>query len=783
MRVSHAVSWLTLAVAAVAGQSCGTGGVLSEGTKAMVGKGGQTERATVMTSAPVIARMLARSQPAPAWQAAAGFEGADLIQFLDDRRILMGGVEVDAWLARPSPRWLTLLDATSGRTIWRVERPALPQASYAVVATAPTIVLAVSDGNETRFTAFDPDSGARRWESVGKAPVSFTRTTAAPLLVTVAAEASGNGKGIRVRALDLSTGASRWERVLPDLALAGGAAPAVLALGDAILVGGARVVQLAAADGQVRWTAESPAADSAAPMLDPLGTAILAWSPRSTALLDAATGRSRWTIAAGPSRTKVIAATPERLYRIRWNPAGAAGGALPADTVEALDVSSGKALWSTGIGEPVMSPLAVEQGLVIFTVDDAAVGLDAVTGRERFRTRFPVAVAARSPSEAPLWGRPDLLRARGSRMLIARELAGVMALSLPGGALTWYQPRYFATTYSTSGTTNALRATIEFAGYSTTNSAKPAAAPALYWPPDYNLAAAQRNYDFTRPGTAARYQASGQLAVAEQMHSASERMESAAELAQAAIGLSNALEKAFKIEAIQGATARVSLLRREVSATYAGALEQRYYYWPFLSNFGQGVTVVDLETGRRHDLYLSPLMAPALAFGLHQAFFPADPSERRLIAVGTGLDADHYETYVKWKWRMPQPLILAFDLTSMPFTERNLALDSAVTRSERIGLVQDAFEDAMGRLDLEEVRSLLARGANVNGLMSDGKRPLTFVASNLDVEMVKLLLAHGAEINALDPYGLTARDYAPRFSTLEKALKDAGGKHSAELKK
>jgi ankyrin repeat protein len=75
---------------------------------------------------------------------------------------------------------------------------------------------------------------------------------------------------------------------------------------------------------------------------------------------------------------------------------------------------------------------------------------------------------------------------------------------------------------------------------------------------------------------------------------------------------------------------------------------------------------------------------------------------------------------------------------------------------------------AAGANQLETARALLAAGASIEGASERPHiRPLWRAAKRGHLQMVKLLVAHGASTNATDNMGLTALDYAKRYSKTE----------------
>jgi hypothetical protein len=100
------------------------------------------------------------------------YENADLVQFIDDRRMLVGHVQVEAYLGVPFYKGLTLYEADSGKKLWEVEREHLPRGEYSVIAAEPLIVLLGRNDANLLLTALDRSTGARRWHGAYKAALA-----------------------------------------------------------------------------------------------------------------------------------------------------------------------------------------------------------------------------------------------------------------------------------------------------------------------------------------------------------------------------------------------------------------------------------------------------------------------------------------------------------------------------------------------------------------------------------------------------------------------------------
>ncbi|XP_069759808.1 myotrophin [Narcine bancroftii] len=58
--------------------------------------------------------------------------------------------------------------------------------------------------------------------------------------------------------------------------------------------------------------------------------------------------------------------------------------------------------------------------------------------------------------------------------------------------------------------------------------------------------------------------------------------------------------------------------------------------------------------------------------------------------------------------------------------------------------------------DVEEVKTLVAKGADVNAIEVAGRRPIHFAADCGQLEVLEFLLNVGANIDAIDVHGFTA---------------------------
>jgi len=81
----------------------------------------------------------------------------------------------------------------------------------------------------------------------------------------------------------------------------------------------------------------------------------------------------------------------------------------------------------------------------------------------------------------------------------------------------------------------------------------------------------------------------------------------------------------------------------------------------------------------------------------------------------------------------------------------------------------DELHKAAARGDLERVRELIKRRADVNARDKDGRTPLHHAAYNGRLEVARLLVERGADVNARDKNGWTPLDIARERGCLEVA--------------
>jgi hypothetical protein len=252
-------------------------------------------------------------------------------------------------------------------------------------------------------------------------------------------------------------------------------------------------------------------------------------------------------------------------------------------------------------------------------------------------------------------------------------------------------------------------------------------------------------------------------------------------LVMAGVGLGESIAQAKIMRILEGRVSVMTAERTQTLQTHVNSLQNDFYIRPrYQQNRGWSLVLVDLKTGKRAELLLSPDNQPLAQYAPNLPAFAVDPSGSRILAKGLGLDPARYDTYERRgvfnpaaryfaafrgeMWSIPYPSILAFDLASLPSgqkpeNQRSVAKPvSADKKALNDQLIQGAFEN-----DLETVKKALNDGADVNATDEYGRTALMLAAESLSVygkkDIIEALVRHGADVSLKDPHGWTATDH------------------------
>ncbi|HXH86133.1 MAG TPA: PQQ-binding-like beta-propeller repeat protein, partial [Nitrospira sp.] len=613
-------------------------GQFIDGLAAIGGHGGEIAHQDAMQESITNARYLREQAkpPSPAWESLIPNETADLIRFVGSNRVLVGTLEVGAYLGVPDHGPVRLYDAETGRMLWEADRPSFRDGRYSVLSTAPVIVLMGSNEDGARLLALDPASGSLKWEHAIKGPYRSALTEDLASLIVTSPD-----KGDRtVYALNLTTGRTLWSTKLEANGFHDKQLAALYPDREAVFIVGRRLTKIDLKSGRVLWSVEHPILRAGSAMVSISSEGPILWNAKTLALLDGTTGRLRWSKSVRVGGVKLASILDDRIFTVTGTGAGARAEApkktaassveTGTEEIQAWNLHTGKALWSHASEAHVVSPLIKSHGLLLYTSDDALVGIDFATGRRRFQTAFPPGIGGIKPSKIS-HALPDQIRISSDTLFVAREGAGIAAFNLPDGRILWSHS-IASFNYSVPGRLARLETSLVQHGKAPAQST---VVPTLATPgPSLNLRMAQSNYEQARSNyervrsssSATRGErsaatekfslASSQLAVQEKMEMASSQINGAISMLQSALALNEALASALADTAIQGLIERLKMEVEGAIQMRSSSFQGRYFLQPFLyQEKGRGVMIVNVETGEQSDVVFAVLNEPLRQVG------------------------------------------------------------------------------------------------------------------------------------------------------------------------
>ena len=748
---------------------------------------GTIESSDSVPATAALARRLAPAAPAPAWETVFRNDVADLVEFVNDSRVLIGAVEIGATLGVPRHSTVALWDAARGERIWESARPAVRDGRYSVVAIQPRIVLLGMGPETLQLMALEPDTGRAAWTAEIKSPRAHALSDEGNRLFVLA----GAPKRRTLHAMDLATGRTAWTYRVPAGAR-GGETNALLGVqrDGVYVVEGQTLVRLSAGEGSTAWSVQRQEIEGAGSTMHLYDDGVLVWSKSRVAFLSADDGRLLWHRALRTGSFMAVSRHENRVVQV----------VTPdpltldehSDVVQALDARSGEPLWSRTLGGTVVGH-AFAGDSAAFSLEDEVVRLDMATGAIRFRTTLPALFRLASPLEYDPPGQADVLHFRGDALLLARESAGIAAFGAQDGRERWRHSNYVAavTAYPYSTPSRILRL----------NASLPAAKPQPNAPTVAQAAAPRPSFmlhryqvEYGRLESARRSAASRgdraetsriraaqtsnlqrQIGALQAQH-AMERTQANLALASAVADSASNLNRAIEHDVRQGIISRLTMEIDHTPALHLGAFKGRYYIRPFQIAAADGMlgfTVVDLDTGLRADLVTSPYAEIVTRAGIEVPQAALDASASRLITVAIGLRPERYEPYVARTVKQPRPSVMAYELSHLRFQRQNDALEKRLG-SFRPGPAEIQFVAAAQTGNIAKVKRMLASGMNIDSRNPQGMTALMAAAARDKTDMVQVLLKTGARAD-LVANGRTALHLASDPG-VKKLLEDAGAR-------
>ncbi len=763
-----------------------------DGLAVISGSGGTIARNNAYDSTVQLAQKLKEDQPSTEWESIFPYESTDFIRYMDKNRVLIGTIEISSALGIPRHKEIMLYDANTGKTIWKTERKAFTRGSYTVLATQPLILITGSDKKNLDFFALDPLSGQLKWEQTFKTPATFALSENSNKAFILSSEGSGR----KIQSVDAGTGNILWtgdlsgEFFTKDKEDKG---VQLIADGSDIFVKGRKLVKVSGKDGKRLWAVEDESLKSKETEVVNLNEGILLWNRDAMVLLDKSSGKRKWKNKAKKGGTKLVACPKGKIFRILGTTTG------HDDRIESIHPKTGKLRWNKKAGGTIVSPIVTQKGTLLYTTGDNLIGLRVSNGKRRFKTPLPKKFVPGSPAKAEYVGQPDILYPRSGKVFISREMSGIVAFSLKNGKRIWNQENFQLRNdpYSADTRYQLMLASMAMHGYG--QQSKPPSNGSYSYTsgtPNTSLNAQQRSLEFTKQRAdrtldnknatrSERKSAHESKLLATSLDIANtetqiavEKLRNAQNIFNAAVGLNMAIAKGLKDEAVQGLISRAMMEIKSSHYMRNRRFLGDYYVRPFLDE-GRGVTIVDLNTGKRSDLFFSPSIPVLLQFGIDMQNFAIDPEGKQLLTVGVGLDPDKYEAHVKWKWRMPKPSLLSYNLSTLKFSKENILkkrlYDNMVKEFGPNSLPGFA---ASGQIAI--VERLLAGGMDVDAKYPYGGQTALIMATlAAQAEVVKILLDASANVNVKDDHGKAALFYSKN----EEMHKSMGKTSKADVEK
>jgi outer membrane protein assembly factor BamB len=743
---------------------------------------------------------LSQNQPKPLWQTGLKGQETDFIQFLSPDRVLVGTLETSRSGWGLKEKEVMLLNATTGEAVWTSPRSSFGS-RLMVLATDPFIVLQGSK----EIGAISPKDGTLIWEQ----PWPGGRSSPLPdgnriVLFSLKKDT------LSLSAVNLKDGTASWSASAEKNPKAKVVALGAKAVGGVVILSLMEEVRDAqSGDKPTRRRAKGiggfPMTDVVA-FADKSGHQL--WK-RTFGLADVVVLGDDLYFLDGTSVTKADPATGNQVWRQEFPGAAVrnltmSGGSAyvllreggsdgSSDAIQAVERQAGKPLWKCSLPEPVQSAMVIEGDRTYVTTASQLIAVDA--------SRKAIAWKAAIPPN--LQGRrllPDKLRVTDDRIVLAREI-GVMGVEKRDGKLLFAESIADGAPFTNDYAKQTLAQALEGA---TPVQQRPEAHAKLtdadqvdtsmrsyryalmaqvnqqsfYSRASDSLAAtANQNWLKVHQDERLGIDSSQDLAVAE----LASPVEANLALVMAGAALGQSIAQA-RIDGIR--EGRVSVMTAEMTQTlqtHVNSLQNDFYIRPrYQQNRGWSLVLVDLKTGKRAELLLSPDNQPLAQYAPNLPAFAVDPSGSRILAKGLGLDPARYDTYERRgvfnpaaryfaafrgeMWSIPYPSILAFDLASLPSgqkpeNQRSVAKPvSADKKALNDQLIQAAFQN-----DLETVKKALNDGADVNATDEYGRTALMLAAESLSVygkkDIIEALVQHGADVSLKDPHGWTATDH------------------------
>ncbi len=690
---------------------------------------------------------LTQGQPKPIWQTAMKAQETDFIEFLSKDRVLIGTIEAVGLAWEPKQKEIMLLNAVNGEIVWVSPRNSFGN-HQKLLLTAPVILLQ----GDKKCAAINPKDGTLIWER----PPGDVNSLILPDGEHIVLFSQGKSS-VSLSAVNMKDGGATWSASVENFKEAKDIALEANTVGAAVLLIGPEVVAISGKTGQLLWRKPFPGTFGETAATIVLGEDLYFTDGSSIARSDPASGSIVWREEFQGNMVRNMTASDSTVFVILRE----AGKDSSPDAIQALVRKTGKPLWKYNLLEQVQSAIMVEAQRIYLATESKLIAVDASRGSIVFQAAIPPNLQA--PKLLP-----DMLRITNDGIVLAREI-GVMAVQKMDGRLLYAQSitdgAPFTFNYTTHNMNNAFKSVTPTNKREQLNIQNTAMTNNLI----YQMVLSNQQFMNAQQAQLTRIVAQYDKIGAINMQMKYERQAANLALVAAGVNAFASFMGAIGTAAMEEwRIGRVAVMKAEVNQshqTHTISLQKDFYIRPrYVQDRGWFLSLVNLKTGKRADILLSPYNKPLSQAAPNLPAFSIDPSGSRILSKGLSLNIDQSEKYQKVasgkesqrtaisNWNIPYPYILAFDLTSLRFgqtSENQTFLPKPIDPEKKKlndQLISAAFDN-----NLDTVKKMLDAGADVNAVDEYGQTALMLAAESLKLygknKIVKILLERGADIS------------------------------------
>ncbi len=579
----------------------------------------------------------------PLWQTPIDDLVIDSLTVLPGNRLLVSTMAIGKDRKVLNKEFL-VLNGSDGSILWRIPKKQPLEYSYALPVIDPVVLIEERSPNEVSYRVLDLENKVAKWEKQVKGgKASFAVSQNSFIISSPAGEKTAN-----ISSLDLMSGKQNWTQ---SLSWNGGELPAALLLPerDEIFIYGGLIAVVAPKDGRILWVRNDLdiAADKAMPRFEK--DSLYVCSTNGVVYrLKFSDGSTIWKKEVSGSDITSILASGERVFimsQSRSSPAGA---------LTCIENKGGGELWTFDVPDSFQSSLYEDDISICFISGNSLIRVDKAKGSQLLKMILPF-------QELEAGRLPERVRFFANSIVIANE-CNVTSFTLKRANKIFehfIEPirQYFEVQKVIQMSQSILD---RKSGKASSSPTLPYLAPVsrtyLDSVTSYKESVFQRTQSvFSSSGSSSldRQLASQERIGALNAEIAATRRQISAERTQAtlnfAISVVNLAAAIYmaKLEARAkaidvGALEQANLQLRIANENYLKLFQGDYYVRPFRSMLkGSGISLINMRTGKRSDIAVSPVNYSLEYTG--QAF-AIDFQNKKLYASGIGLNSNFYRT-------------------------------------------------------------------------------------------------------------------------------------------